>query len=59
MLQALGRAHRANGKTPVIQKIMFAANTIETDICKRVKHKFQNMEALNDGDLDFSLSLTF
>ena len=58
-LQALGRCHRANGKTTVIQKVMFAANTIEVDICKRVHSKLQNMDALNDGDLTFSLSLKF
>jgi hypothetical protein len=58
-LQSLGRCHRAEGKTPVIQKVMFAANTIEVDICKRVHSKLQNMDALNDGDLTFSLSLKF
>jgi SNF2 family DNA or RNA helicase len=59
MLQALGRIHRANGRTPCIQKIMFALGTIEENVCKRVKSKLSNMEALNDGDLSFSLSLKF
>lgn len=59
LLQALGRCHRAEGKTPVIQKVMFAAGTIEVEACKRVESKLQNLDALNDGDLTFSLSLKF
>jgi SNF2 family DNA or RNA helicase len=59
MLQALGRVHRAKGKTPCVQKIFFAANGIEEQICKRIKNKLANLDALNDGDLDFSLSLKF
>jgi len=59
MLQSLGRCHRANGKTPVIQKIFFAANSIEENICKRIKEKLGALEALNDGDLSFSTSLKF
>ena len=59
LLQALGRIHRAEGKTKCIQKVMFAAGTIEEDACKRVQSKLQNLDALNDGDLTFSLSLKF
>lgn len=59
MLQALGRIYRAEGKTKCIQKVMFAANTIEQTACKRVESKLQNLDALNDGDLTFSLSLKF
>jgi superfamily II DNA or RNA helicase len=55
MLQALGRIHRANGKTPCIQKIMFASDTIEEQACRRVQAKLNNLEALNDGDLTFSV----
>jgi SNF2 family DNA or RNA helicase len=51
MLQCLGRAHRAGGKTPVIQNILFAEDTIESQICKRVQTKINNLDALNDGDL--------
>lgn len=57
LLQALGRCHRANGKSPVIQKIMFAANTIEEDACRKVQAKLQNLDALNDGDLAYSLRI--
>ena len=57
LLQALGRIHRANGKTKCIQKIMFAAGTVEEDACKRVQCKLNNMEALNDGDLSYSVRI--
>ena len=49
--QALGRIHRAEGKTPCIQKIMFAAGTIEERCCERVQAKINNLDMLNDGDL--------
>jgi superfamily II DNA or RNA helicase len=51
LIQALGRIHRANGKTPCIQKIMFAAGTIEESCCERVQSKLDNLDLLNDGDL--------
>jgi superfamily II DNA or RNA helicase len=51
MIQALGRIHRADGKSPCIQTIMFAANTIEEQACRRVQSKINNLDALNDGDL--------
>jgi len=43
-LQALGRIHRAEGKTTCIQKVMFADGTIEVEVCKRVHAKLQNMD---------------
>jgi len=51
LIQSLGRIHRANGKSPCIQKIVFAAGTIEEDACYRVQAKINNLDALNDGDL--------
>lgn len=57
MLQALGRIHRAEGKTKCLQKVMFAAGTIEQDACKKVQSKLNNLEALNDGDLTFSVRI--
>ncbi len=51
MIQALGRIHRAEGKSPCIQTIMFAADTIEEQACRRVQAKINNLDALNDGDL--------
>jgi hypothetical protein len=49
--QALGRIHRAGGKTKCIQRIIFAANTVEEKACKAVKRKLDNVSMLNDGDL--------
>ena len=49
--QALGRIHRAGGKTPVLQKIVFVAGTIEESACRAVKKKLENIQLLNDGDL--------
>lgn len=49
--QALGRIHRAQGKTPTLQKIVFAANTIEEKACEAVRKKLNNITLLNDGDL--------
>lgn len=48
--QALGRVHRANGAKS-IQRIFFAAGTIEEDICKQVNEKISRIDTLNDGDL--------
>ena len=57
LLQALGRIHRAEGKTKCVQKIMFAAGTIEEDACKRVQCKLNNLECLNDGDLSYEVRI--
>lgn len=51
LIQALGRIHRAEGKSPCMQKVVFAAGTIEEDACYRVQAKINNLDALNDGDL--------
>lgn len=51
IIQCLGRVHRANGKTPVQQKIIFCSNTIEEQICQNMKEKINNIFLLNDGDL--------
>lgn len=59
MLQIFGRCHRALAKTPVTQKIFFAANTIEQNICRNVKSKLSNLDVLNDNDLNISLLLNF
>lgn len=50
IIQALGRVHRANGKTKVRQRIVYCSGTIEEDICKNIKQKIKNISAMNDGD---------
>ena len=56
--QALGRVHRANAKTKSIQRIVFAAGTVEEQACEAVRAKLANMALLNDGDLNEELMTT-
>ena len=49
--QALGRVHRAGAKTKSFQRIIFAAGTIEEQICESVRTKLANIDTLNDGTL--------
>lgn len=48
--QALGRCHRAGGSRS-IQKIVFAADTIEEKACGKVRRKIQRIDQLNDGEI--------
>jgi len=57
LVQALGRIHRAEGKTPCVQKLFFAAGTIEERQRQRVDLKIKNIDLLNDGDLSFEINL--
>jgi SNF2 family DNA or RNA helicase len=50
-LQALGRTHRAGGKTAVEQFLIFVADSYEVEMCKLVNKKIHNLNAINDGDL--------
>lgn len=52
LLQALGRIHRANGKTDTIQEIIFCKDTVESYICQNVRSKIQNIADINDGNLN-------
>lgn len=54
--QALGRIWRAGAKTKAVQKIIFAAGTIEEKACTSVRRKLQNLSTLNDGDLNAGLT---
>jgi SNF2 family DNA or RNA helicase len=49
-IQALGRIHRAKGKTPVIQRIIFCSQTVEEKVCNNMKEKIINIGQLNDGN---------
>ena len=60
ILQALGRCHRANGKTSVLQKLFFANGIeIEEKMRKRINLRLSNLDSLNNGDLNISLSMKF
>ena len=50
--QALGRIHRAGAKSKAIQRIIFAADSIEEQVMKKVRAKLKNIETLNDGDIE-------
>jgi hypothetical protein len=49
--QVLGRPHRAGGMSPSIQRILFAAETIEEEVCERLANKLDRLDLLMDGDL--------
>jgi superfamily II DNA or RNA helicase len=50
--QALGRVHRATGKTPSVQKIVFANDTVEMRVCKAVRQKLNNIDLINDDEMN-------
>jgi superfamily II DNA or RNA helicase len=56
LLQALGRIHRASGKTPAIQKIIFCSGTIEESINNRLDKKMKHLNEINDNDLSFMIN---
>jgi hypothetical protein len=49
--QALGRVHRAGAKSKAVQKLLYAAGTIEEAIAKRVMGKLDQIDQINDADL--------
>jgi superfamily II DNA or RNA helicase len=51
-IQCLGRIHRAESKTPAIQKFVFCAGTIEEYICDKLKDKLNTISSINDGILN-------
>jgi SNF2 family DNA or RNA helicase len=50
--QTLGRIHRAGGKSRCVQRLLYAADTLEEKVCETVRRKLNNLSLLNDGDLD-------
>lgn len=54
LVQALGRIHRAGAKTKSLQRIIYAANTVEEKIAEKLKSKLNNINEINNGDLDIS-----
>jgi superfamily II DNA or RNA helicase len=54
--QALGRCHRAGGAYSV-QKLIWAANTVEEHACKKVRERMRRVAIFNDGELDNSLTI--
>jgi superfamily II DNA or RNA helicase len=54
--QALGRCHRAGGAHS-IQKIVWAAGTVEEKACEKVRARLQRVSIFNDDQLDDSLAI--
>jgi len=54
LIQALGRIHRAGGKSKSLQRIIYAAETIEDKIADKIKYKLANINSINNGDLDLT-----
>lgn len=50
-IQALGRIHRAGALSPAIQKLIYAANTVEEEVASRVEASLNNLSLLQDGDM--------
>lgn len=48
ILQVVGRVHRAGGKTPSLQRILFAAGTIEEKVERSVRKKISLLKTLNE-----------
>lgn len=51
LIQAIGRVHRAGGKSRSQQTILFAAGTIEEQICEVIRRRMGQITTLNDGEL--------
>ena len=51
VLQSLGRICRQGAKTKCLQKIVFAAGTIEETACQKVQMRINNLHTLNTGEL--------
>jgi superfamily II DNA or RNA helicase len=51
LIQTLGRIHRNGGKSPCIQKILFAAETVEERVREKVEAKASRIQLINDHDL--------
>ena len=55
--QALGRVHRAGGKSTSIQRILYAADTVEERVAERIQERLRTLAILNDG-VDLNLTET-
>ena len=59
IIQAVGRVHRAGGKTPSQQRILFAAGTIEEQVEKSVRKKIRNLEILNEKSSCLEVEISY
>lgn len=52
MEQALGRIHRLGGKTPAVQYLLVAANTVEESVASQLQTKYNKAKLLLNGETD-------
>ena len=52
LLQALGRIHRATGKTDCIQEIIYCKNTVEESMSVVIQNKINNIKLFNEGKIN-------
>lgn len=57
LVQALGRIHRAEGKTTCLQYLVYCNGTIEDRICEIIQRKIETINLINDGDLSMGLQI--
>lgn len=48
IIQVMGRVHRAGGQTPSMQRVLFAAGTIEEKVERSVRKKIKQLNHLNE-----------
>ena len=51
LIQVHGRTVRSGGKTPVVQRLVYAAGGIEEKISRIVERRLENLSQLMDGEL--------
>lgn len=51
LLQALGRIHRAMGKTDCVQEVIYCKNTVEEHMGYTIRNKINNIRLVNDGKI--------
>lgn len=51
LLQALGRIHRAMGKTKCVQEVIYCKNTVEEHMGQTIRQKINNIRLVNDGKI--------
>lgn len=56
--QAVGRIHRANGKTPCRQQFLYANVPIEIRMANRLTNRLANLDCLNNGEVSYEYVLT-
>ena len=52
LLQALGRIHRATGKSDCIQEIIYCKNTVEESMSVVIQNKINNIKLFNEGKIN-------